>query len=93
MKVKAVVILEEALKLIISGEQKFVCSAIQDVETTMRWELRQEITSNALAIFYTFKPKEVRKDVQMYSEWWPKGDERRIEALTKAIALAKKQNN
>ncbi len=93
MKIKAVIILEEALKLIESGEQKFVCAAIQDVETTMRWECGHEITSNALSVFTTFKPKEVRKDVQIYSEWWPKGDIRRIEALKSAIILAKKQNN
>lgn len=93
MKVKSSIILSAALVLIESGEQRYVCAAIQDVETTMRWEKKQDIQSKAMAVFLTFKPEKIRSDIQTLQEWWPKGDPRRVEALKSAIDLAKKRND
>lgn len=93
MKVKSSIVLAAALVLIESGEQSYACAAIQDVETTMRWDENQDIQSKAMAIWMTFKPKEIREAIQTLQVWWPKGDLQRIETLKLAVAQAKKQND
>lgn len=93
MKVKASLVLTEALTLIENKEHSYACAAIQDVETAMRWEQKQDIQSKAMSIWMTFKPKHVREDYKSLQEWWPKGDPQRIETLKLAIAAAKKRND
>ena len=90
IKVKASEVLTEALARILDKRQFFACAAIQDVETDIRYEKKDEVKSNAAKIFSQFKPKQVRDDMKIFSEWWPKGDERRIDALKMAIEVAKK---
>lgn len=93
MKVKSSVILAEALRLIESGQQHYVCAAIQDVETQMRWDSGKEISSKAMDVFMTFKPKRIIEGIKRIQEWWPKGDPERLIALKQAIEKAKKQND
>lgn len=93
IKVKASEVLTEALARIIDKRQAFACAAIQDVETDIRFAKKDEVKSNAMKIFAKFKPPQVREDMKTYGEWWPKGDERRIEALKMAIETAKKAND
>lgn len=93
VKLKASIILTNALALIESGEQRFACAAIQDVETTMRWETNNDVSSKAQSIFDTFAPKTMDPRTKGIIEWWPKGDQRRIDALKQAIEMAKKRND
>ena len=94
MKVKSSVILAKALELIQSGEQRYVCAAIQDVETQMRWdEGVPNIISKASKIWMTFKPPHVSDNLKNLQQWWDKGDPKRVETLTKAIETAKKAND
>lgn len=94
MKVKSSVILEECLRLIETGEQIFVCAAIQDVETQIRWDNNGEnVSSKAMKVFEAFRPKTVPEVIKLYGEWWPKKSPDRIVALKAAIEVAKKQND
>ena len=93
IKVKSSVILTEALALLESGEQSFICAAIQEVETSRRWASGQEISSKAMSILLTFKPEKIQPEMKLYAQWWAKGDPTRIETLKLAIAKAKKQND
>lgn len=94
MKVKSSVVLTQALALIESGQQSFACAAIQDVETQMRWDSGENIISKAQKVFNTFMPEEMKKNNNSaIMEWWPKGSPARIEALTQAIAVARKAND
>lgn len=94
IKLKASFVLEEALNLILNKSQSFACAAIQDVETQVRWDNNgDEVKSNAAKIFAQFKPKDKRDDMKLFGEWWPKDDERRIDALKQAIEIAKKRND
>jgi hypothetical protein len=93
MKVKSSIILADALKLIESGEQTFACAAILDVETALRWEHKENVTSKAMQVFERFRPKRVVDAMKIYGEWWPKGSPDRIIALNAAIVAAKKQND
>lgn len=93
MKVKSSIILAESLKLIESGEQSFACAAILDVETSLRWQHKENVTSKAMQVFEKFRPKGIADAMKLYSEWWPKGSPDRIVALNAAIAVAKKQND
>jgi hypothetical protein len=94
MKVKSSEILTKALALIESGEQSFVCAAIQDVETQIRWDTGvANVISKALQVWMTFKPKRVSENLKNLQEWWPKGDPERIETLKLAIAKALKGND
>ena len=94
MKVKSSEILTKALKLIENGEQKFVCAAIQDVETQIRWDAGvNNVISKAMQVWMTFKPKHVSENLKNLSEWWPKGDPIRVETLKLAIDKAKKGND
>lgn len=88
MKVKSSVVLELALQVIQQGQQHYACAAIQDVETTMRMEQGENVTSNAQKIFNSFMPKRVNLAIKLYGEWWPKGSEERITALEAAIKQA-----
>jgi hypothetical protein len=95
MKVKSSVVLTQALALIESGAQSYACAAIQDVEVQMRWDAGGEnVISKAQKVFNAFKPERLAKNPNAaIMEWWPKGDVARIEALTQAIAAAKKGND
>ena len=93
IKAKASVILALALTEIKEGRQQFVCAAIQDVETQMRWDNKEDVKSNANKIWMRFKPEEVHDNLRNLQQWWPKGDPIRIETLEKAIAVAKKAND
>lgn len=94
MKVKSSVILTQALALIESGQQSFVCAAIQDVETQIRRDNDgANVISKATAVWMTFKPKRVSENLKNLQEWWPKGDPERIETLKAAIEKAKKGND
>ena len=93
MKVKSSVILTEALRLIETGQQQYACAAILDAETQMRWDTKKEISSKAMDIFLTFKPKRIGESNKRIQEWWPRGDSERLTALQAAIEKAKKQND
>jgi hypothetical protein len=93
MKVKSSVVLTKALQLIESNQQSFVCAAIQDVETEMRWEANENVVSKAFVIWMQFKPPIIRDDVKHLQQWWPKGDPERIATLQKAIAIAEARND
>jgi hypothetical protein len=93
MKVKSSLVLSEALVLIENGAQTFVCAAIQDVETTMRWAEKEDIKSKALSLWMTFKPERVLEQYKTLQQWWEKGDPERVETLKLAIAAAKKRND
>lgn len=93
VKVKSSVILAEALVLLESGAQSFICAAIQDAETTRRWDTGQDVSSKSMAVLLTFKPEKIRPEMKLYAEWWPKGDPARIETLKQAIVKAKRQND
>lgn len=93
MKVESSFVLRAALAKIQSGEQSFVCAAILDVETQMRWDNAGEnVVSKAQSIFNTQKPDYIKSNASI-REWWPKGAPERIAALEKAIALAKQRND
>lgn len=93
LKVKSSVVLAKALELIKEGYSVYACCAIQLAETDLRFEHHQDIKSNALSIFHRFKPKEVREDLKINIQWWPKGDPARLKALEKAINAALKGND
>lgn len=94
MKVKASVILTKALELLENGAQTYVCAAIIDVETTMRWEADvNNIISKATQIWMTFKPKHIGDSNKSIQQWWPNGDPERIATLKLAIEVAKKRND
>lgn len=93
IKVKASEVLSKALELIKSKEQTFVCAAIQDVETQIRWDRKEDVKSNAMKIWWRFKPDKVSDNLKNLQQWWDKGDPLRIETLEKAIAVAKKAND
>lgn len=89
MKVKSSTVLEGALRLINSGEQRYACAAIIDVETSIRWANDGDnVVSKAMPIFKTFMPQDVPKASASCQAWWPKGDPGRPKALEDAIALA-----
>lgn len=93
MKVKSSLVLTKALAQIESGAQNFVCAAIQDVETQMRWDSGDNIISKANQVWLTFKPPAIHDNVKSLQQWWPKFDPRRIEALKLAITKAAKNND
>lgn len=93
MKVKSSVVLSKALEQIELGAQNFVCAAIQDVETQMRWDSGDNIISKATQLWMTFKPPAIHDNVKSLQQWWPKFDPQRIEVLKLAIAKAKKNND
>ena len=93
MKVKSSEILSTALDLITSGKHQYACAAIQDAETTIRFEVKEEVSSNAMQIFSKFMPARVNPQIKLYSQWWEKGSVERIAALQKAIETAKKRND
>jgi hypothetical protein len=93
VKVKSSVILAEALVLLESGAQQYICAAIQDAETTRRWATGEDVRSKALEVLMTFRPEKIRDDVKSLAEWWPRGDPARIETLKQAIIKAKRQND
>jgi hypothetical protein len=94
LKVKSSEVLTKALALIESGEQKFACAAIQDVETQIRWDTgANNVVSKAMKVWMTFKPSHVSENLKNLQEWWPKGDPQRIETLKLAVAMAKKGND
>lgn len=93
IKLKSSYVLQKALALVESKEQRYACAAIQDVETQERWDAGEDVKSNALKIFQQFKPASVLDSRKNIQEWWPVGDPARIEAMTKAIERAKKQND
>jgi len=94
LKVKSSEILTKALQLIESGEQKFVCAAIQDAETQIRWDTgANNVISKAMQVWMTFRPKHVSENLKNLAEWWPKGDHVRIDTLKLAIEKAKKGND
>ena len=93
MKLKASLVLEDALLLIETGKQQYACAAIQDVETSVRLDLGEEVSSNAMQIFSKFMPARVKPQIKLYSPWWDKGSSERIEALKKAIETAKKRGD
>lgn len=92
MKVKSSVVLTQALALIEAGKQDFVCAVILDVETEMRWDSGENIISKAQKVFDQFKPDRITRNASIM-EWWPKKSPERIEALNKAIAVARKSND
>lgn len=94
MKVKSSLILTQALALIENGSQSFVCAAIQDVETQIRWDNKvNNVISKATQLWMTFKPKHVADNLKDIQQWWPKGDPIRVETLKLAIEKAKKNND
>lgn len=93
MKVKSSIILTEALRLIETGARQYACAAIQDAETQMRWDTGKEISSKAMDVFMTFKPKHIGENNKRIQEWWPRGAVERNGALQAAIDKAKKQND
>lgn len=96
MKVKASMVLKEALVRHLAGAQNctYICCAIQDVETDLRYEHKvKELTSNALQLFKTFRPKTVAVESQDMQPWWPKGDPVRVDTLNKTIEMAVKRND
>ena len=94
MKVKSSEVLQEALARIIDGRCRYACAAIQDVETDMRYANgNKDVRCNALKIFSTLRPPEVKLINSTIREWWPVRDPLRIVALEKAIAIAKKSND
>lgn len=94
MKVKSSVVLTKALVLIESGEQTYVCAAIQDVETQIRWDNDvANVISKAMQVWMTFKPKNISESRKNLQEWWPKNDPARIETLKSAIVKAKQGND
>lgn len=88
MKIKSSAILQEALDNIVAGEQRYVCAAIQDVETELRLFYNENISSKAMQVFSKHKPEWVRDDVKLSSSWWPKGSGERLAALQKSIETA-----
>lgn len=88
MKVKSSVVLGLALQAIQQGQQNYACAAIQDVETTMRMDQGENVTSNAQKVFNRFMPKSVNPAIKLYGEWWPKGSVDRITAMEAAIQYA-----
>ncbi len=93
MKIKASRVLEDALLLIVSGKQQYACAAIQDVETSVRFDLGEEVSSSAMQIFSKFMPAKIDQRIKLYSAWWDKGDVARIDALKKTIEVAKKRGD
>lgn len=94
MKVKSSEVLTKALALIESGAQNFVCAAIQDVETQIRWDSgAPNVISKAMKVWMTFKPERVSENLKNLQEWWPKGNAERIETLKLAIAKALEGND
>ena len=94
MKIKSSLILGEALKLVESGQQKYACAAIQDVETQIRWDNNvQNVVSKATDIFMKFKPSIIPDNMKLTQGWWPIGSEDRIIALKEAIKIAKQKND
>ena len=94
MKVKSSVVLTQALALIETGAQSFACAAIQDVETQMRWDSGENVTSKAQKVFNGFMPERMKENKNAsITEWWPKGSPERIEALEAAIQAARKAND
>lgn len=81
MKLKASHVLSDALLLIETGKQQYACAAIQDVETSVRLDLGEEVSSNAMQIFSKFMPARVKPQIKLYSQWWDKGSTERIEAF------------
>ena len=92
MKVKSSVVLAEALSRIETKVQSFACAAIQDVETDMRFQHNENVSSKAAMFFSKYKPKIIDENMKATQPWWPKGDQGRIDALNNAIkdALMKK---
>lgn len=94
IKLKSSLVLNAALDNILNGSQSFVCAAIQDVETTVRLDKKDEVKSNALKYFSKYRPKHVREDLKTFGEWWPKTDKQsRIAALRAAIDEAVANND
>ena len=91
---KSSTVLEDALKRIEDGSQSYVCAAIQDVETDMRYANNgKDVKTRATQIWMRFKPAIVEEAMKLTQAWWPKKDPQRIIALNKAIAQAKKAND
>jgi hypothetical protein len=93
VKLKSSIVLQDALDMITDGRHRFVCAAIQDVETSVRLDTGVEVKSGAMKLFLKFKPAHIKDDVRTIQEWWPKGSELRVQALQDAITLAKKQGD
>ncbi len=93
MKLKSSAVLADAKKLIETGAHQYACAAIQDVETTIRLDTGENVSSKAQAIFMTFKPAYVWEGVKHAQQWWPKGDVKRLEALDQAIKVALSKND
>jgi hypothetical protein len=88
MKLKSSEVLQSALNNIIAGHQQYACAAIQDVETSCRLLLGENVTSSAQKVFNRFMPRTVNPAIKLYGQWWPKGDYGRIVALENAISYA-----
>ena len=88
MKMKSSDVLRQALNSLLLGTQQYACAAIQDAETTKRFEVGEEITSNAAGVLSKFMPSDQDKRIKLYGQWWPKGSPLRIEAVEKALKMA-----
>ena len=93
MKVKSSVVLTEALTRIESNIQSFACAAIQDVETDMRFQHNENVSSKASMFFAKYKPKIIDENMKATQPWWPKGSQERITALRNAIKDALTKND
>lgn len=93
IKVRSSAVLAEALVRIKDGRQRYACAAIQDVETDLRYEHKEDVKSNATKTWMRFKPDHVSESLKSLQEWWPVGSQIRIETLEKAIAAALKAND
>ena len=88
MKFKSSFILGEALKRILDGSQQYACAAIQSVETDLRFEHQENVTSKASSVFAKYRPQHVKDNVKDTQNWWPKGDALRVVAIESAIKYA-----
>ena len=94
LKLKASDVLSRALNLIQTGQQRYACCAIQDVETQVRWDTgEQNVSSKAMNVFSTFMQTTVKPEYKSLGEWWPVGSPDRLAALEKAILLAIKRGD
>lgn len=94
MKVKSSEVLAKALALIEGGEQQYVCAAILDVETQIRWDNNGEnVISKASKVWMTFKPENISESRKNLQEWWIKGDPARIDTLKLAIIKSLAMND
>lgn len=93
IKLKSSYVLGKALQLIKNGSHKYVCAAIQDVETQERWDRGEDVKSNALKVFHQFKPSGILDSRKNIQEWWPVSDPARVDALQKALDKAIKQGD